>query len=134
MSARPGTERRRRIGAIVAASSGNLVEWFDFYIYAFCAIYFAAGFFPKSDQTAQLLNTAAVFAAGFLMRPLGGWLFGRLADRRGRRVALVTSVSLMGAGSLTIAVLPTYAAVGSWAPVLLLVARLLQGVSVGGEY
>jgi len=134
MSARPGTERRRRIGAIVAASSGNLVEWLDFYIYAFCAFYFAAGFFPKSDQTAQLLNTAAVFAAGFLMRPLGGWLFGRLADRRGRRVALVTSVSLMGAGSLTIAVLPTYAAVGSWAPVLLLVARLLQGVSVGGEY
>src|ERR1700743_3088727 len=94
-----GEERSKRIGAIVAASSGNLVEWFDFYIYAFCAIYFAPAFFPKSDQTAQLLNTAAVFAAGFLMRPLGGWLFGRLADRRGRRVALVSSVSLMCLGS-----------------------------------
>ena len=127
-------ERRHRIGAIVAASSGNLVEWFDFYIYAFCAIYFAPSFFPKSNQTAQLLNTAAVFAAGFLMRPLGGWLFGRLADRRGRRAALVSSVSLMCVGSLTIAALPTYARVGSWASVLLLLARLLQGVSVGGEY
>jgi MFS transporter, MHS family, dicarboxylic acid transporter PcaT len=130
----PVAERRRRIGAIVAASSGNLVEWFDFYIYAFCAIYFAPSFFPKSDQTAQLLNTAAVFAAGFLMRPLGGWLFGRLADRKGRRIALVISVSLMCIGSLTIAALPTYAMVGGWAPVLLLIARLLQGVSVGGEY
>ena len=127
-------DRARRIGAIVAASSGNLVEWFDFYIYAFCAVYFAPAFFPKSDQTAQLLNTAAVFAAGFLMRPLGGWLFGRLADRRGRRVALVSSVSLMCLGSLTIAVLPTYASVGGWASVLLLMARLLQGLSVGGEY
>ena len=133
-SAHDAAERRRRIGAIVAASSGNLVEWFDFYIYAFCAIYFAPSFFPKSDQTAQLLNTAAVFAAGFLMRPLGGWLFGRLADRKGRRAALVSSVSLMCIGSLAIAALPTYARVGSWAPVLLLVARLLQGVSVGGEY
>src|SRR6185312_3476329 len=112
--------RRRRIGAIVAAASGNLVEWFDFYIYAFCAIYFAPSFFPKSDQTAQLLNTAAVFAAGFLMRPLGGWLFGRLADRKGRRTALVISVSLMCIGSLTIAMLPTYAMVGGWASVLLL--------------
>src|SRR5215813_5496419 len=78
-------EKRRRIGAIIAASSGNLVEWFDFYVYAFCAVYFAPAFFPKSDPTAQLLNTAGVFAAGFLMRPIGGWLFGRVADRMGRR-------------------------------------------------
>jgi MHS family alpha-ketoglutarate permease-like MFS transporter len=127
-------ERRKRIGAIVAASSGNLVEWFDFYIYAFCAIYFAPAFFPKSDPTAQLLNTAGVFAAGFLMRPIGGWLFGRLADRRGRKTALVFSVSVMCIGSLMIACLPTYASIGSWAPVLLLLARLLQGLSVGGEY
>jgi MHS family alpha-ketoglutarate permease-like MFS transporter len=127
-------ERRRRIGAIIAASSGNLVEWFDFYIFAFCAIYFAPLFFPKADLTAQLLNAAAVFAAGFLMRPLGGWLFGRLADRKGRRDALVSSVSLMCVGSLTIAVLPTYASIGGWASVLLLMARLLQGLSVGGEY
>ena len=127
-------ERRRRIGAIVAASSGNLVEWFDFYIYAFCAIYFAPSFFPKSDPTTQLLNTAGVFAAGFLMRPVGGWLLGRLADREGRRTALVLSVSTMCAGSLMIACLPTYASIGAGAPALLLAARLLQGLSIGGEY
>jgi MHS family alpha-ketoglutarate permease-like MFS transporter len=127
-------ERNQRIGAIAAASSGNLVEWFDFYIYAFCAIYFAPSFFPKSDATGQLLNTAGIFAAGFLMRPIGGWLFGRLADRAGRKTALVASVSSMCVGSLLIACLPTYASIGIWAPALLLAARLLQGVSVGGEY
>lgn len=127
-------EKRKRIFAIVAASSGNLVEWFDFYVYAFCAIYFAPAFFPKSDSTAQLLNTAGVFAAGFLMRPIGGWLFGRIADQRGRKTSMVISVMLMCMGSLLIACLPTYASIGAAAPVLLLVARLLQGLSVGGEY
>ena len=127
-------EKRRRIFAIVAASSGNLVEWFDFYVYAFCAIYFAPAFFPKSDPTAQLLNTAGVFAAGFLMRPIGGWLFGRIADRKGRKTSMVISVPMMCVGSLVIACLPTYASIGAWAPALLLVARLLQGLSVGGEY
>ena len=133
-SAYTSKERSRRIGAIIAASSGNLVEWFDFYIYAFCAVYFAPAFFPKSDSTAQLLNTAGVFAAGFLMRPIGGWLIGRLADRKGRRTALVLSVSTMSIGSLMIAYLPTYASIGAWAPALLLAARVLQGLSVGGEY
>jgi MHS family alpha-ketoglutarate permease-like MFS transporter len=127
-------ERRRRIFAIVAASSGNLVEWFDFYVYAFCAIYFAGSFFPKSDPNAQLLNTAGVFAAGFLMRPIGGWLFGTIADRRGRKTAMVVSVTMMCFGSLLIAALPTYASIGTAAPALLLLARLLQGLSVGGEY
>lgn len=127
-------EKRKRIFAIVATSSGNLVEWFDFYVYAFCAIYFAPAFFPKSDPTAQLLNTAGVFAAGFLMRPIGGWLFGRIADQRGRKTSMVISVMLMCLGSLLIACLPTYASIGAAAPVLLLVARLLQGLSVGGEY
>jgi MHS family dicarboxylic acid transporter PcaT-like MFS transporter len=127
-------EKRKRIFAIVAASSGNLVEWFDFYVYAFCAIYFAPAFFPKSDPTAQLLNTAGVFAAGFLMRPIGGWLFGRIADRHGRKNSMVISVMLMCVGSLMIACLPTYASIGAAAPVLLLLARLLQGLSVGGEY
>ena len=127
-------EKRQRIFAIVAASSGNLVEWFDFYIYAFCAVYFAPAFFPKSDPTAQLLNTAGVFAAGFLMRPIGGWLFGRVADRKGRKASMVVSVMLMCAGSLLIACLPTYASIGAAAPALLLLARLLQGLSVGGEY
>ncbi|WP_423199506.1 MULTISPECIES: MFS family transporter [unclassified Cupriavidus] len=127
-------ETRKRVFAIVAASSGNLVEWFDFYIYAFCAIYFAPSFFPKSDPTAQLLNTAGVFAAGFLMRPIGGWLFGRIADRNGRKNSMLISVVMMCFGSLLIASLPTYATIGNLAPALLLLARLLQGLSVGGEY
>lgn len=128
------TSRRARITAIVAASSGNLVEWFDFYVYSFCAIYFAPMFFPKGDPTSQLLNTAGIFAAGFLMRPLGGWLFGRVADKYGRRRSMLISVLLMCSGSLMIALLPTYADIGTVAPALLLCARLLQGISVGGEY
>ena len=127
-------EKRHRVFAIMAASSGNLVEWFDFYVYAFSAIYFAAAFFPKGDPTAQLLNTAGVFAAGFLMRPIGGWLFGRIADRYGRKKSMLISVTMMCAGSLVIACLPTYAQIGALAPFLLLVCRLFQGLSVGGEY
>src|SRR3984885_5626080 len=127
-------EKRTRIFAIVAASSGNLVEWFDFYVYSFCSIYFASAFFPKSDPTVQLLNTAGVFAAGFLMRPIGGWLFGRIADRSGRKTSMVISVTMMCAGSLVIACTPTYASIGAWAPAILLLARLFQGLSVGGEY
>ena len=127
-------EKQKRIFAIFAASSGNLVEWFDFYIYAFCAIYFAHIFFPKADPTVQLLNTAGVFAAGFLMLPIGGWLFGRIADRHGRKKSLVLSVMMMCGGSLVIACLPGYDSIGVWAPALLLLARLFQGLSVGGEY
>ena len=127
-------DTRKRILAIVGASSGNLVEWFDFYVYAFCAIYFASAFFPSGNPTVQLLKTAGVFAAGFLMRPVGGWVFGRLADKHGRRMAMITQVLMMCTGSLLIACLPTYAAIGTAAPALLLFARLLQGLSVGGEY
>ena len=127
-------EKRHRVFAIMAASSGNLVEWFDFYVYAFSALYFAGAFFPKSDPTVQLLNTAGVFAAGFLMRPIGGWLFGRIADKYGRKLSLLISVAMMCTGSLVIACLPTYAQIGAWAPFLLLVCRLFQGLSVGGEY
>jgi MHS family alpha-ketoglutarate permease-like MFS transporter len=122
------------IKSILIASSGNVVEWFDFFAYAFTAIYFAPAFFPSGDPTTQLLNTAGIFAAGFFMRPLGGWLFGRIADRRGRKTSMVLSVVLMSFGSLMIACLPTYASIGLWAAALLLVARLLQGLSVGGEY
>jgi MHS family alpha-ketoglutarate permease-like MFS transporter len=132
--AQTGITEQRRIWSIVAASSGNLVEWFDFYIYSFCAVYFAPAFFPKAVPTVQLLNTAGVFAAGFLMRPVGGWLFGRVADRRGRRTSLVICVMCMGLGSLAIACIPTYEYIGAWAPACLLLARLLQGLSVGGEY
>jgi metabolite-proton symporter len=127
-------DRRRRIMAIVGASSGNLVEWYDFYAYAFTSIYFASAFFPSGNQTSQLLATAGIFAVGFFMRPLGGWLFGWMADKHGRRTAMVISVLMMCAGSLLIAIMPTYATIGSLAPMLLLVARLAQGLSVGGEY
>ncbi|TFW32708.1 MFS family transporter [Massilia horti] len=124
----------QRILAIVGASSGNLVEWFDFYIYAFSALYFSAAFFPKDNPTVQLLQTAGIFAAGFLMRPVGGWLFGRIADRWGRRNSMMISVLMMCFGSLMIAVMPTHAQIGTLAPALLLLARLFQGLSVGGEY
>jgi len=124
----------RRLRSIVGGSVGNLVEWYDWYVYSAFALYFAKAFFPPASQTAQLLNAAAVFAVGFLMRPVGGWLMGWYADRRGRRAALTTSVLLMCLGSLMIALTPGYAAIGVAAPVLLVLARLLQGLSVGGEY
>lgn len=129
-----GSETRRCIKAIVGASSGNLVEWFDFFVYSFCSIYFAHAFFPNGNTSTQLLNTAGVFATGFLMRPVGGWMFGRIADRYGRRTSMITSVLMMCAGSLVISLLPTYAMIGAAAPALLLVARCFQGLSVGGEY
>lgn len=127
-------DRRTRARAAIAGSAGNLIEWFDFYAYAYTALYFASSFFPEGDRTAQLLNVAAIYAAGFLIRPLGGWYFGRYADRHGRRAAMIASVLLMGAGSLLVAVLPTYATIGAAAPALLLVARLMQGFSTGGQY
>src|SRR5471030_2550385 len=104
---------RARIVAIVGASSGNLVEWFDFYVYSFCALYFSSAFFPSGNPTTQLLNTAGIFAVGFLMRPVGGWLFGRIADRLGRRRSMMISVLMMCGGSLMIAVMPTYATIGT---------------------
>lgn len=127
-------DKKKRIFAIVGASSGNLVEWFDFYVYSFCSIYFASSFFPAGNSTTQLLQTAGIFAAGFFMRPIGGWLFGYIADRHGRKNSMLISVCMMCAGSLAIACLPTYESIGSWAPALLLIARLFQGLSVGGEY
>jgi MHS family alpha-ketoglutarate permease-like MFS transporter len=127
-------DRRRRIRAIVGSSSGNLVEWYDFYCYAFFALYFAPAFFPSGDSTSQLLQTAGIFAVGFFMRPIGGWLFGRIADRVGRRTSMIISVLVMCGGSLMIGILPTHATVGTAAPVLLLIARMIQGLSVGGEY
>ncbi|PVX72780.1 MFS family transporter [Paraburkholderia unamae] len=125
---------RRTIRAIVGASAGNMVEWFDFFVYSYCSLYFAHAFFPSGNRTTELLNTAGVFAAGFLMRPVGGWLFGRIADRSGRRKAMLMSVLMMCGGSLAIALLPTYAQIGVAAPALLLAARCVQGLSVGGEY
>ncbi|PZP43862.1 MAG: alpha-ketoglutarate permease [Azospirillum brasilense] len=127
-------EVRKRVMAIVGASSGNLVEWYDFYTYAFTALYFAHAFFPNDNRTVALLQAAAIFAIGFLMRPIGGWLFGRLGDRKGRKFSMLVSVLMMCGGSLMIAILPTYASIGIAAPILLLLARMAQGLSVGGEY
>ncbi len=124
----------QRVRSTVVVSLGHLIEWYDFYVYAFVAIYFAASFFPEGDRTAQLLNTAGIYAVGFFFRPLGGWYFGRLADRRGRKVSILWSVLLMGFGSLAIAVMPTYIAVGGLAPALLMLFRAAQGFSTGGQY
>ena len=128
------TDMRRRLKAIFIGSVGNLVEYYDFYAYAAFALYFAKSFFPEGDETAQQLNAAMLFAAGFLARPLGGWLFGHIADRHGRRISLTISVALMCLGSLVIAITPTYASIGVMAPVVLAAARILQGLSLGGEY
>ncbi|SEF70017.1 MFS transporter, MHS family, alpha-ketoglutarate permease [Nonomuraea solani] len=120
--------------AVVGGSIGNMVEWYDWFVYSSFAVYFAASFFPEGNDTAKLLNTAAIFAVGFFMRPLGGWLLGRYADRKGRKAALTLTVTLMSASALLIAIAPTYEAVGYFGAAVLVVARLLQGLSVGGEY
>lgn len=130
----PPLPTKGRLKSIAGGSIGNLVEWYDWYAYSAFALYFSPHFFPGSSPAAQLLNTAGIFAAGFFMRPVGGWLFGRLADKKGRKGAMALSVLLMSFGSLLIAVIPSYNSIGLAAPSLLMVARLLQGLSVGGEY
>jgi len=130
----PERTHRNRLRNIIGGSAGNLVEWYDWYVYAAFTLYFAPSFFPSGDRTSQLLSTAAVFAVGFVMRPIGAWVMGVYADRKGRKAGLSLSVSLMCLGSLMIAVVPTYAAIGAAAPAILVIARMLQGLSVGGEY
>ncbi|MEU7861792.1 MFS transporter [Nonomuraea sp. NPDC049141] len=120
--------------AVIGGSVGNLVEWYDWFVYSSFAVYFAASFFPEGNSTAQLLNTAGIFAVGFFMRPIGGWLLGKYADTKGRKAALTMTVTLMSLSALLIAIAPTYASVGYFGAVVLLIARLLQGISVGGEY
>lgn len=124
----------KRLRAILGGSSGNLVEWYDWFVYSAFAVYFSNHFFPGDDDLAGLLKTMAVFAVGFFARPLGAWLMGLYADHAGRKTALTAAVSLMCGGSLIIAVLPSYETIGVAAPILLVVARILQGLSVGGEY
>jgi MFS transporter, MHS family, alpha-ketoglutarate permease len=123
-----------RLKAIIGGSVGNLVEWYDWYTYAAFSIYFAPYFFPHSSPTAQLLNSAGIFAAGFFMRPVGGWLFGSIGDQKGRKTSMTLSVLLMSLGSLIIACIPGYDTIGVAAPVLLVLARMVQGLSLGGEY
>ncbi|MDN3261750.1 MFS transporter [Streptomyces sp. CSDS2] len=127
---------RRSARQLVAASVGNAVEWYDWYAYTFLATYIATAVFPKGtgNSLVPLLSTFAVFAVGFFMRPVGGLLMGAVADRRGRRAALTVTILLMGGSSLLVGLTPTYASAGVAAPVVLVVARLLQGLSVGGEF
>jgi MFS transporter, MHS family, alpha-ketoglutarate permease len=134
-SSAPKTHSERHVaGNIARGCIGNLIEWYDWFAYAAFSVFFAPVFFPSDSRTAQLLATAVVFAVGFLFRPLGGYILGRFADRHGRRNALTLSVLMMAAGSLLIAASPSYAAIGLGAPVILVVARLIQGLSVGGEF
>ena len=120
--------------AVRGAAIGNTVEWFDFAIYGFLATYIAEKFFPPGDDTAALLNTFAIFAAAFFMRPLGGLFFGPLADRIGRQRVLAIVILLMSASTLAIGLVPSYDTIGVFAPLLLLALRCLQGFSAGGEY
>ncbi|WP_053139850.1 MFS transporter [Streptomyces ambofaciens] len=127
---------RRPVRQLLAASVGNAVEWYDWYAYTFLATYIADQVFPQGAENSlvPLLSTFAVFAVGFFMRPVGGLVMGAIADRRGRRAALTVTILLMGGSSLLVGLTPTYAAAGVLAPVVLVVARLLQGLSVGGEF
>ena len=130
----PPLDRKNRMRDIFIGSLGNLVEWYDFYAYTAFALYFGPAFFPNSDPVVQQLNAAVIFAATFLARPFGGLLFGYLADRYGRRLSLTVSVGMMCFGSLLIAVTPTYATIGFAAPLVLAFARIVEGLSLGGEY
>jgi MHS family alpha-ketoglutarate permease-like MFS transporter len=133
-AASAGTAPVSRSRTILAGSVGNAVEWFDWTIYASFAIFFSSQFFPEGNETTALLATFGIFAVGFFMRPVGGWLLGIFSDRYGRKAALGLTILMMAGGSLIIAVTPTYASIGLAAPLLLTAARLLQGLSLGGEY
>ncbi|MBV8681469.1 MAG: MFS transporter [Caulobacteraceae bacterium] len=123
-----------RLKAIIGGSLGNFVEWYDWFAYASFSLYFGKTFFPHGGELDRRIETAAVFAVGFFARPIGAWLMGVFADHRGRKSALVLSISLMCGGSLMIACAPGYAQVGPLAPAFLIAARLVQGLSLGGEY
>lgn len=127
------TDLAARRRSLRAALAGNLLEWFDWTLYATFSTYLAANFFQKGNPTAALLSTLAVFAVGFVARPVGGWVFGRFGDRIGRRTTLVLTMTMMAGASLLIAAVPGHATIGIWASVLLVVARLVQGLAHGGE-
>ncbi|AHK32862.1 MULTISPECIES: MFS transporter [Rhodococcus] len=119
--------------SLLASSVGNVLEWYEWSAYAVFAPFIAAAMFSNSDPVSALLSTLAVFAVGFLMRPLGGIIFGRIADKRGRKFVLVTTMLMMATGSLIIGVMPTYSTIGAWASLILLAARVMQGFAHGGE-
>jgi MFS transporter, MHS family, alpha-ketoglutarate permease len=128
------TAEQPRIRSIVGGLAGNTIEWYDFLAYSIFSIYFSKSFFPSDQPTVQLMNTAAIAAVGYIARPLGSWLVGLWADKVGRKSALTWSVIAMCVGSLMIALTPTYSTIGVLAPTVLIAARLLQGLSMGGEY
>ncbi|AII09611.1 MHS family alpha-ketoglutarate permease-like MFS transporter [Rhodococcus wratislaviensis] len=128
-----GTTLASRKKSLLASSVGNVLEWYEWSAYAVFAPFIAAAMFSNSDPVSALLSTLAVFAVGFLMRPLGGIIFGRIADKRGRKFVLVTTMLMMATGSLIIGVMPTYSAIGAWASLILLAARVMQGFAHGGE-
>jgi MHS family alpha-ketoglutarate permease-like MFS transporter len=124
---------RLPVKTLVAASIGNAIEWYDWTVYATFVVYFSTQFFPKDDPSLALIQTTATYAVAFFFRPVGGWLLGRFADVRGRKAAMILTILLMAGGSLAIGILPTFEQVGWLAPILLLVARIAQGLSLGGE-
>ena len=137
MSQTPPTQApvstHRAVLNTIKGSAGNLVEWYDVYIYTVFAVYFENAFFDSADKNSTIY-VYGIFAITFVMRPVGSWFFGRFADRRGRRAALTVSITLMSACSLVVAVMPTRESIGAWAAVILIVARLVQGFATGGEY
>ena len=129
----PPVSTRRAILNTVKGSSGNLVEWYDVYIYTVFAAYFENQFFDSADKNSTIY-VYGIFAVTFIMRPIGSWFFGRFADRRGRRAALTVSITLMSACSMIVALMPTRESIGIWAAIILIVVRLVQGFATGGEY
>src|SRR6516225_1651412 len=119
---------------IVATSLGNALEWFDISVYAYFAVYISKAFFPTNDQTTSLLLTFGTFGLSFLARPIGGVVLGAYADRHGRKASLLVSITMMTFGTLAVALMPTYATIGVAAPLLVIIARLVQGFSAGGEF
>jgi MHS family proline/betaine transporter-like MFS transporter len=128
----PASPQSRR--AVTAAVIGNVLEWYDFAVYGFVAAIIGRNFFPGSDETTELLKAFLTFGLGFVARPIGAIVIGRLGDTHGRKTALLLTIFLMAAGTVLIGILPTYASIGFWAPLLLLFARLMQGFSTGGEW
>lgn len=131
---KPGQSTTAARRAVSAAVVGNVLEWYDFAVYGFLAAIIGKNFFPSADETTQLLASFAVFGSGFLARPLGGIVIGRLGDMKGRRTALLFTIFLMAAGTVMMGLVPTFATIGLAAPLLILLARLMQGFSAGGEW
>jgi len=127
--------KKQSLAYIISASSvGTLIEWYDFYIFGSLATVLSTKFFPTDNPTASFLNTLATFAAGFVVRPFGALVFGRLGDLIGRKYTFMVTLMLMGGATFAIGLIPSYATIGAWAPILVLTLRLLQGLALGGEY